>query len=179
MEDARSGRIILLAHCLLNQNSVVVGLAKSKGPVEELIKLLSEEGVGIIQLPCPETRYFGLRRFWAVREQFESPGFKNFCKKMASEMEDLVFEYIRNGYDVVGVIGIKGSPSCGVTESGSSKNWMGPPYMAKEHERVKKEGIFIEELKKKLSGIRFDEWDWDDVNGSIQRIKGLIKSSER
>jgi len=175
MKDARSGRIILLAHCLLNQNSVVMGLAKRKGPVEELLQLVLREGIGIVQLPCPETGYYGLRRFWAVREQFDNPGFRNYCEKLASEIRDLVREYIRNGYDVIGVIGISGSPSCGVIESGSSENWIGPPYEAKEYDKVKKSGIFIEELRKKLGDLKFEEWDWREVEDSLSKIENLMK----
>ncbi len=152
-----------------------MGLAKRRGPVDELIGIFLREGIGIVQLPCPETCYYGLRRFWAVREQFENPGFRNYCKKLASEVRDLIFEYLRNGYDVIGVIGIKGSPSCGITESGSSESWMGPPYEAKEYGKVKKAGIFMEELRKKLENLKFEEWDWKDVEGSLSRIKDLIK----
>ncbi len=175
MEDARSGRIILLAHCLLNQNSVVMGLARRKGPVEELLQIILREGLGIVQLPCPETNYYGLRRFWAVREQFDNPGFRSYCEKLASEIRDLVREYIRNGYDVIGVIGIKGSPSCGVTESGSSESWIGPPYEAKEYGKVKESGIFMVELRKKLKDLRFEEWNWKDVEDSLLKIEALIK----
>ena len=176
MRDNRSSRIILLAHCLLNQNSVVIGKARRKGVVEELLQLIMKEGIGIVQLPCPETYFYGLRRFWGVREQFDNPGFRNYCGKLAQEMKDLVTEYLRNDYEVLGVVGIKGSPSCGVSESGSSESWMGPPHEAKEYTKVGKEGIFMEELSKKLEGLVFEEWDWKDIQGSLERIKALIKA---
>ncbi len=175
MKDLRSKKIIFLAHCLLNQNSVVMGLARRRGPVEELLQAVIGEGIGIVQLPCPETCYYGLRRFWGVREQFDNPGFRNYCRRLASEIENLVREYIRNGYDIIGIIGIKGSPSCGVTESGSSESWIGPPYEAKEYNKAKKSGIFMEELRNKLGDLKFEEWDWKDIEKSLSKIEDLIK----
>jgi predicted secreted protein len=155
-----------------------MGLARRKGAVEEIVQILLKEGIGIIQLPCPETNYFGLRRFWAVREQLDNPGFNDYCKKLSQKIRDIVSEYMRNGYEVVGVIGINGSPSCGVTESGSSEDWIGPPNKAGEHVRVKKPGVFMEKLREDLKDLQFIEWDWKNTESSISKIKELIKQSK-
>jgi len=155
-----------------------MGLAKRKGAVEEVLQILLKEGVGIIQLPCPETSYFGLRRFWAVREQLNNPGFNEYCKRLSQKIRNIVSEYLRNDYDVIGVIGIKGSPSCGVTESGSSEDWIGPPNKAGEYVRVKKPGIFMEKLTESLKALPFIEWDWRNTESSISKVKELINRSK-
>jgi len=54
MNDKRSGRLVIVSHCLLNVHSLEDGLAMYPGLEEELVKILIEEGVGIFQFPCPE-----------------------------------------------------------------------------------------------------------------------------
>ena len=48
------------------------------------------------------------------------------------------------------IIGLDGSPSCGIRWSGSSKNWGGPPRIPEEemtkYPISEKPGVFIEEL---------------------------------
>jgi len=175
--DARSKRVILLAHCLLNQNSVVVGKARRPGPVKEVLELLSDAGIGIVQLPCPELTYYGLRRFWAVKEQFDNPGFRSHCRRLAEEVAAIVQEYIRNGYEVLGVVGVNGSPSCGVNEHGSAPDWMGPPTEAREYSREPGPGVFAEELMKVLNA-EFGEWDWRDVGGSLRKLARMVEPSQ-
>ena len=53
---------MLAAHCLLNQNAISDGTADYPGTHEEVARLLLEEGVGILQLPCPELCCLGLDR---------------------------------------------------------------------------------------------------------------------
>lgn len=60
--DKRSRRLVLAAHCLLNQNAISDGTADYPGTHEEVARLLLEEGVGILQLPCPELCCLGLDR---------------------------------------------------------------------------------------------------------------------
>lgn len=171
--DARSKRVILLAHCLLNQNSVVSGKARRPGPVGELVKLLVDEGVGIVQLPCPELAHYGLRRFWAVKEQFDNPGFRARCRGIASEVAAVVEEYLRNGYEVLGFVGVNGSPSCGVREHGSG-DWMGDPREAGRYRRAPGPGVFVEELTRVLD-VPLLEWDWRDVEGSLERLAEALR----
>ncbi len=174
--DARSRRVILLAHCLLNQNSVVVGKARMPGPVKEILELLSDSGVGIVQLPCPELTYYGLRRFWAVKEQFDNPGFRAHCRRLAEEAAAIVQEYIRNGYEVLGFVGVNGSPSCGVREHGSG-DWMGDPREAGGYSREPGPGIFVEELMRVLD-VPLLEWDWRDVEGSLKKLARMVEPSQ-
>ena len=54
VRDSRSGKIIFLSHCCLNQNAKVRGIARYPGAIRPLVELLLEHGVGIYQMPCPE-----------------------------------------------------------------------------------------------------------------------------
>jgi hypothetical protein len=68
-----SQKVAFIAHCLLNQNAKVEGGAKRPGMWEPVIDLLRERGYVIRQMPCPELAFGGARRFWGVREQFDTP----------------------------------------------------------------------------------------------------------
>ncbi len=178
--DGRSGRIVVLAHCLINQNSVAPGLARAGGIIGALVKMLLENDVGIIQLPCPETGFMGLRRFWQSIEQYSSTGFKKYCRRIAAEVSDILEEYVRNGFKILGVIGIAGSPSCGIHHVSSNPEWMGDPSRVKgETTRVKGRGVFMEELFKELKsrGIELPGIDYDhrDQEDSLKRLIDILR----
>ncbi|RLE72008.1 MAG: hypothetical protein DRJ37_03795 [Thermoprotei archaeon] len=145
-EDSRSRLLVFVAHCILNQNAVVKELAVAKGILKEVVDALAELGVGLIQLPCPETGHAGLKRFWHTREQYDSVGFRRYCYYLAEEAVNTALEYENNGYKVLAVIGIRGSPSCGVTQT--TTGWLGgDPRKAGEYNRVEGAGVFMEILR--------------------------------
>ena len=43
-----------LAHCILNANAKVAGIAQTPGAIPVIVEGLLRDGVGIVQLPCPE-----------------------------------------------------------------------------------------------------------------------------
>ena len=53
--DVRSKKVVLVSHCILNQNSVVNDLARAKGAYREIVETIMDNDIGIHQLPCPET----------------------------------------------------------------------------------------------------------------------------
>lgn len=62
VQDVRSGKVVLVAHCILNQNSRVLGLAQHPAVVSEIVDTLTKHNIGIIQMPCPEISFTGLKR---------------------------------------------------------------------------------------------------------------------
>jgi predicted secreted protein len=60
--DKRSKKIILVSHCILNQNTKLDECTHFPGPVWDVVKLLADRGYGIIQIPCPELLLLGLDR---------------------------------------------------------------------------------------------------------------------
>lgn len=61
-QDKRSKKIVLAAHCVLNQNSKIDACTHYPGVILEATKALLNTNVGIIQMPCPELLYLGLDR---------------------------------------------------------------------------------------------------------------------
>ena len=73
MSDARSNRLAVLYHCMLNVHSLEAGLAEYLGLEEELITLLIKKGFGLVQLRCPETRLHGIERQPMPKDTYDKP----------------------------------------------------------------------------------------------------------
>lgn len=129
--DARGRRVVFLAHCLLNQNTRYLGGALSAGAVPEVLQACLAHGVGIVQLPCPEQRAWGGvlkrrllhwygaqgRRWYGLRGLLLPLGlgytwivYRRLARDTAAQIEDCQ----RAGIQVLGLVGVDGSPSCGV-----------------------------------------------------------------
>ena len=150
MNDNRSKKIALSSHCLLNQNSKVLGLARSPGIIPGLIDVLNSYNYGILQMPCPELRTAGLSRWGQVRNQYESAGFIKAFSLLADFVCDDVYEYKKAGYKII-LIGVDGSPSCGVNVTEENEEWGGSILrLGTEKLKVyntKRNGVFVELLK--------------------------------
>jgi predicted secreted protein len=158
-QDVRSRKVVVLAHCVLNQNSRVSGLAYHPAAVEEIVYFLIKHDVGIVQMPCPEVVYVGLSRKTQTKEQYETPRFRSLCRQIARLTAKLIQEYLRNGVRVLAVLGVEGSPNCGVEE----------PL-----------GIFIEELKTELKKreitVPFHELNLKAIATDVKWLKNIVKT---
>ena len=65
------------------------------GMWEPVIDLLRERGYVIRQMPCPELAFGGARRFWGVREQFDTQLYREHCRRLAK----LVAAVMRAAHD--------------------------------------------------------------------------------
>jgi predicted secreted protein len=136
--------ITVAAHCLLNPLTRVKGLApvpfRPEGPT--------------VQLPCPEALYLGPERWAVTRNQLDVPQFRRFCRALIEPYVDLLEMLARQGARLR-IVGLAGSPSCGVitTSSGYSGGLPG----AAEHTHVSGRGVFMEELLAEMErrGVAF------------------------
>lgn len=145
MTDARSHRIVFLAHCLLNQNAKVAGIATHPGIFTPLIATLEEAGVGIIQLPCPELMHLGPSRPFGTDtvEQYDTPEYRALCLDIAKSTTDLAASYLKAGYHILCVLGVEGSPSCSVSRA--------PHLVGQNQSQLQPgSGIFMEILEEQL-----------------------------
>ena len=114
--DERSKKVIFVAHCVLNQNARINRCAYTPSAIEPVVRCLLRRHIGMVQLPCPETELLGLGRGAGgeIYDQLSRPenrqGLKDFTRKVLA----LVREYRKYGFSVLGVLGIDGSPCCGV-----------------------------------------------------------------
>jgi len=130
----RNKTLILTAHCILNQNSVLHDWERAKGPFTKIVQTLISEDISIIQLPCPEFAYLGPDRAPKTKLEYDSPEYRALCKKLAQPIIDQVLTYHKHDYNILGLVGIENSPTC---DSNLQK------------------GIFVEELTNilRLKGI--------------------------
>lgn len=60
--DGRSKKVVFIAHCFLNQNSISDGTAIYPSAFRSLIDYFLSANIGIVQMPCPELFCLGLDR---------------------------------------------------------------------------------------------------------------------
>jgi predicted secreted protein len=151
-DDARSRSLVLVAHCILNQNAISDGTATRAGSQKEIVELLLSAGVGVIQLPCPELRCLGLDRGDTqgakrpvlqensrIRRMMHQPEATAILDRLVQTTIYQVRQYQRHGFDIRGVVGINRSPSCGVEST------------SRDDTEVPGRGLFIEALE---AGLR-------------------------
>lgn len=206
LKDERGKKVIFLSHCLLNENTRYLGGAFRKAGIDELIDEFQKQGIGIIQMKCPEQKTWGgvLKRemlmgygingtllnvfrkpymvffLWKTRRSF-----RKIAKEVVSEIKD----YIVSGFNVLGIVGIKGSPSCGVSaaldlrKSAEFAAYLDIEKLNREYFNencyktclVNKSGIFFDELKQELAAknikVKFFEHDLlTELQGKISNI---------
>lgn len=149
--DSRSKIVIFVAQCILNQNSKIDGCAHYPGVIRETADALVAESIGLIQMPCPELFCLGLDRGaddnadrtigsedTRVANLMKEEPAQNRCRMMADDIVYQVEEYLKHGFVVAGIIGINGSPTCGVESTWS------------DDRECQGRGIFIEIIEEKL-----------------------------
>lgn len=146
--DARSQKVIVCCHCVLNQNSKLEGIAGWQGAISEVVDAIIASGAGMLQMPCPELLYEGIGRFDKSYEQYDFPVFREICREIAKSTTDQIKNYQQWGYKVCAILAIDGSPSCGFNLTQSAPEWRG--LVAEQHWQkvryVKKKGVLFEEL---------------------------------
>ncbi len=178
LQDERSTEVMFLSHCLLNTNTRYFGGAWRRGSVNEIIEGAMKQGVGIVQIECPEKRAWGgvLKKYMWMPFDSKHPFFFRLLyplfirytrlvyRRVAASLVKDIRGYIRSGFAVKGVAGVDGSPSCGV-DTRLAMNRCFEFMLESKTECLKRDafnrdlyamcseagsGIFIEELKKQL-----------------------------
>lgn len=128
--DRRSKRVVFLSHCLLNQNTRYLGGACERGAVPPVVRECLDRGYGMVQMPCPEQHAWGgvLKRH--LLRHFGSRGTvlhrmrglllpillwytRRVYRRLARQVARQIADYLSSGFEVVGIVGVDGSPSCG------------------------------------------------------------------
>lgn len=207
LKDERSKKVIFVTHCILNENTRYLGGAFRRGCIDEIVDEIQNRGIGIVQMKCPEQKAWGgiLKKY-----MWQPIGSKNallyklkgiflplfiwntrrIYRKIAKEVVAKIKDYIASGFEVIGVIGIAGSPSCGVnatldiiksfeflanTEIDNLDRMKMNESGIKEL-LIKGKGFFIEtlegELRKKNITVRFYEHDLvSEMTGKKTKIE--------
>ena len=155
----RSHRVMLVCHCVLNANAKIHPLARTGGVYKEIVTPCLENGVGLIQLPCPELTYLGMKRWGMTKEQYDVPAFRSHCRTLLTPVVDELRLLLEDGCTLTGVMGMDGSPNCGVKKTcvGYTGGELGSIDRAvaqmENLAMVDGMGVFFEELKAMLVGL--------------------------
>jgi len=134
-QDARSRKVVFVAHCILNQNSRIRRCAYTPSAIPKVPDELIGRGIGIVQMACPELGALGLGRGGPVEiyDQLSTPIGRRYLRTLAADIVYQVKQYQKQGFRVLGVLGLDGSPSCGV-----DLTWYGDEHAGR--------GAYMEEL---------------------------------
>lgn len=175
LKDKRSGEIAIVAHCILNQNSRVLGLAERSSVITEIVEFLMRKEIGIVQMPCPELTYAGILRRSQTRDQYDTVMFRSYCRKIAEETVNQIQEYSKCGIKTEIVIVVDGSPSCGVNETSKGN----PCQNVSKHKKTSGSGILIQELrfalKERSISIPFHGVRYERLPQDLVKIEKLLK----
>jgi predicted secreted protein len=152
----RGRKVFVVVHCVLNVSAKVHPLAQVSGVHTDLIKKYLDGGVGLVQLPCPELTYLGTNRWGMTREQYDHACFRDHCEAILRPSVLELEALIRGGFEVVGVLGMDGSPNCGVHRT--CTGFTGGELTSEEEFREQRsrlkmvagKGVFVEVLENLL-----------------------------
>ena len=148
----RSRRIVVVAHCHLNANTKVLGLACYAGARAEVIAPLIAGGAGIVQLPCPEASFLGMKRWGMTVEQYDTPAYRRHCRDILRPTVDTLRALADDGCVIETVLGVEGSPSCGVqTTCGGYAGGELEDAPMQRATQVQGRGVLVDELRAMLA----------------------------
>lgn len=161
--DQRSRKLVVVAHCILNQNSRVSGLAQYSATIPEIVNVLQENDIGILQLPCPELVHCGMDRPRKAKEEYNTENYKRVCRQIAASTTVQLNEFTKGDVNIIAFIGIKNSPTCGAGNS---------PIET---------GMLIDELKstmgKEGKTLPYLNLDTNNVPDSVKQLKKIIRQN--
>lgn len=186
-EDLRSGKIVVVSHCLLNVHSLEDDLAIYPGLEREVFEILIQKGVGIYQISCPEIELSSIFRKALPKESYDNPKIRKFYRTLATNITKNLLEYVKKGYEITAVLGAEGSPTCGVNRVGKWKtDAKGEKVFPKDIEFVSGSGVFIEEFRALLQKNNISpEWigipgksirslEPESFNDTLQKLKNIL-----
>lgn len=124
-------KILIVSHCILNKSSKVEhdedSLAEEYATRFDFLQTAIKNDIQLIQLPCPEFIMYGSRRWGHVKNQFDNPFFRENCRKIFLPILNQIEEYIsrKDKFNIIGIVSVEGSPSCGNNLTCISKEWKG------------------------------------------------------
>ncbi|ACJ16934.1 hypothetical protein, conserved [Thermococcus onnurineus NA1] len=187
--------LLIIAPCLLSPFYVYRGpKEKEYKTAEELRKLFAQLGDEwqVLAYPCPEYELIGWPRPPMSREAYMHLGMVEKAKTIADFIGRVLTEEMP---EKVVFLGVRGSPTCGVFHTSSSDPESYPYkavqeffYLSKE-ERLKRSkelvmeqnfrlvqmpGILFEILMARFPEAVYVEFDKEDIEDSIERVKEAL-----
>ncbi len=165
----RSKKVIFVSHCLLNQNARAIGRERFTGSFKDLLELFAESSVGIVQLPCPQLEFNGGLNRRLGANFHKTNGYRKQCRKLSLSLINLIENYLRSNYHVVGILGVELSATCAVHRIKNGRK------------NVPGKGILIEELESEMQKRNFQVpiigVNLNNIYSSIEKVQSLLDFS--
>jgi hypothetical protein len=167
---------VFLSHCLLNENTRYLGGACRAGCVTEIVQQCLDNDIGMVQLPCPEQQAWGgvlkRRLLFAYGLKARHPHVYRLrrlllplallytrlvYRRLAAAVAQQVADYVHSRFIVLGVVGVDGSPSCGVATTLDVHDVGGLLSLSPEAITVDRLNAWVRQQAKPGTGMFIDE----------------------
>jgi predicted secreted protein len=123
--DGRGGRFVVVIDCVLNQNVRDQGAANCPAMNFEFLRLCHENGIGIMQMPCPEIAALGFKRQrppgTSIRQALDTLAGQQACAELAASVVGRIVELSGQGFQPLAVLGGNPrSPGCAVHQEANA-----------------------------------------------------------
>ena len=108
----RSRKIVIVCNCLLNANAKIRPYALCPGVDTAALGPIISQGIGLVQLPCPETSYLGMTRWGMTKEQYDTAGYRAHCRTILGPVLLEIAAYARAGYELLEILGPNPALNC-------------------------------------------------------------------
>ena len=143
-------KILFVSHCFLNDAAKLKHQNLEAQQSERIskrafLKQILDSDIELIQLPCPEFLLYGSNRWGHAVSQFDTPFFRKETERMLESFVMQIEEYLSSPerFELLGIVGIDGSPSCGVHSTDLTES-------IQTLKKVRHSGIFMEVFQKLL-----------------------------
>lgn len=167
----RSKKFAFVPFCFFAQGIRAEGIVKKySSVVAPIAEMLIKEEINIIQMPCPEIEYEGIKRKPSGKQKYDNKEYREICQRRSEEIISLSKKLEKNGFQVLFIAGLENSHSCAVD------------YLFEKRLKIKGSGIFIEELKKQMEQekifIPLIGINIQGINKTIEKIGEVINKSK-
>lgn len=175
--DPRRRRLVAVIECILNQNARDVGAATYPALNTALLQLCLQYDIGILQIPCPEMRFMGLRRERppekTIREVLDTPAGRQCCRAISQDLVNTIQEYRKNGCRVLAILGGNPeSPGCAVHPECHPTDSVRLTEQAGVLMRVLQEELRARQIEIPFRGIR--DYRPDPLNEDLRWLERLF-----
>lgn len=180
--DPRSGRLIAVIECILNQNARDHGAATYPAINQAIVQLCLRYDIGLLQIPCPEMKCLGLRRERpagiTLRACLDTAAGWRCCQAISREVVDRFQDYLQNGYQLLAILGGNpASPGCAVHHE---QDQQGQERLA-DHSGILMRALQVELRKRGLEtpfvGIR--DYRSELLRDDLARLEILFREGNR
>ncbi len=175
--DIRSKRVMFVAHCVLNQNSISDSTADYPSAHVDIIRALMDAQVGVVQMPCPELFCLGLDRgniYGAespvvientrIRKEMQKEPASARLVALVDQVILQIEEYHKHGFTILGIVGINRSPSCGVDTTSDNDN------------EIDGQGVFVAAIQEALAAenLSIPVIGIKSTTDAVKRVQALL-----